>query len=131
MSDDRVGTGQTPETLGIILNTAFAEQIGEEGVRSYVGVLESAAQVARDGAAARDVEDHLRTALGDAGIALAEPRYGVLADQLVHLARHGGPLTVTTDDGTVLAGPELVVPGAVPSESGTPDPESPERPAYS
>jgi hypothetical protein len=131
MSDDRIGTGQTPETLGIIVNTAFAEQIGEEGVRRYVEVLEAAAQNARDGGAAGDVEEHLRSTLDDAGIQLAAPRYAVLAEQLVHLARHGGPLSVALDDGTVLAGPRLVVPGSVPAEQGEPDPESSERPTYS
>jgi hypothetical protein len=131
MSDDRLGTAQTPETLGIIVNTAFAEQIGEEGVRRYVDALEAAAQVARDGAAAGEVEAYLRSALDVAGIALAAIRYGVIAEQLVHLARHGGPLSVALDDGTVLAGPRLVVPGSVPAERGEPDPESSERPTYS
>ena len=58
-------------------------------------------------------------------------RYGVLADQLVQLALSGGPLSVSLDDGTVLTGPGLVVPGSVPAELGTPDPESTERPTYS
>ena len=131
MSDDRVGAGQSPETLGIIVNTAFAEQVGEEGVRSYVGALEATAQVARDGAAVGDVEEHLRSALADAGIALAEPRYPVLSEQLVQLAQQGGPLSVALDDGTVLSGPELIVPPSVPAEQGEADPQAPERPTYS
>ena len=69
--------------------------------------------------------------LGDAGIRLDEPRYDVLAGQLVHLAQHGGPLTVATDDGVILAGPELVVPGHVPAERGEPDPGASDRPTYS
>jgi hypothetical protein len=129
--DDKIGRAQSPDTLGIIVNTAFAERIGEEGVARYVAVLESAAAVARDGGAAADVEEHLRSRLADAGIGLAEPRYGVLADQLVQLAVTGGPLSVSLDDGTVLAGPALVVPGSVPAEQGAPDPEATERPTYS
>ena len=132
MSDDsRIGRAQSPDTLGIIVNTAFAEQIGEEGVARYVAALESAAAAARDGGGAAAVEEHLRSRLADAGIGLAELRYGVLADQLVQLALSGGPLSVSLDDGTVLAGPGLVVPGSVPAEQGTPDPESTERPTYS
>jgi hypothetical protein len=132
MTDDgKIGAAQTPDTLGIIISTAFAEQIGEEGVRRYVDVLEAAAVAARDGGGSAVVEEHLRSRLADAGIGLAEPRYRVLADQLVQLALSGGPLSVSLDDGTVLAGPELVVPGAVPAEQGAPDPESSERPTYS
>ncbi len=131
MSEDNIGTGQSPDTLGIIVSNAFAEQHGDAGVGRYVEVLESAAQVARDGAGSAAVQEHLRSRLADADIELADPRYGVLADQLVQLSLSGGALTVTTDDGTVLTGPELVVPPTVPGEEGQPDPESSDRPTYS
>lgn len=131
MSESTVGTGQTPETLMITLSNAYVEQVGDEGVAAYIGVLESGAQAARDGADNPAVEEHLRSAFDAAGIELADPRYPVLADQLVHLAQNGGPLTVATDDGRVLTGPALEVPQEVPSEEGEPDPASPDRPAYS
>lgn len=131
MSEERIGTGQHPDTLGITVNPAFAEQIGDEGVQRYVEVLEAAAAVARDGANAGAVEDYLRSGLDEAGIRLADPRYDVLAEQLVQLGQHGGPLSVMTDDGRVLAGPELHVPPTVPAERGEPDPAASDRPDYS
>lgn len=125
--EDRRGSAEEGRQLRLSVNTAFAEQIGPEGLDSYVATLVAIGDSHR-GADLPDAKQALAAAFERAGIAVPEIEIGRLAEQLSDSTR--ADLVVVMDDGRVLHGDDRYGEGGNPSARQE-EPGDPDRPVYS
>lgn len=125
--EDRRGAAEEGRQLRLSVNTAFAEQIGPEGLESYVATLATIGESHR-GADQAETAQALGAALERAGIAVPEIEIARLAEQLSDETR--ADLVIATDDGRVLHGDDRFGEGGNPSARQE-EPEDPDRPVYS
>jgi hypothetical protein len=112
----------------IVLNRAFEEDVGPEGVRAYVEALVTTGHDI-SGRSADELGEVLRQKLEIAGVPAPPLSYRTSAEQLI---QSGGQLVIVSADGVVLHGADnrLEAQEAAGGE-GTSDPENPNRPFYS
>ncbi|MDO5710505.1 MAG: hypothetical protein Q4P32_02015 [Micrococcales bacterium] len=123
----RRGAAEEGRQLRLSVNTAFAEQIGEEGVASYVATIVEVGQ-RHQGADVADAVEALRSSWDRAGIAVPDIETRRLAEQLADPTR--ADLVIALDDGRVLHGDDRLGEGGNRSARQD-EPGDPDRPAYS
>jgi hypothetical protein len=122
------GHGEVPRGHTFVLNDAFINDVGEEGVRDYVDALVAAEAYAADHSES-EVADFLRDRLEGTIAERPKDSYGITASLL--RGSHGS-IAVVTHAGQVLYGdPDAVAQAAHPDVRGTEDPADPHRPFYS
>lgn len=115
--------------MRVVLNRAFEESIGPDGVRAYVDALAATGDEAGDHSA-DELADRLHGRLDAAGIPAPEVSHGRTAEQLIQA---NGRLVVVSADGSVLHGEEDPADARVDRGDGPGalEPEHPDRPFYS
>lgn len=124
--EGRRGNQETTRTSRITVNSGFADEVGPEGVRSYVDTLAAVAGGAA-GRAPSEILEELTRGWERAGVRVPEPEAALIADKIVD----GGAdtLVVVAEDGQVLYG-EDVAPEGGQSSARQDEPDDPDRPLY-
>ena len=120
----------TPEgahQLRLTVNTAFAQEVGPEGVESYTATLAAIGDSHR-GASPAETMEALTAAFERAGLVVPEVEVERLAEQLCDPDRTD--LVVAMDDGRVLLGDDRLGDGGHRSARQE-EPDDPDRPVFS
>ena len=128
MEDIQSGHAEDPRGQTIVINEAFIEDVGMQGVRRWVEILVEAQSYAVDHSD-DEVEALLRSRVEGTALARPEPSYAITAGLL---RQNRGELAVILHDGTVLTGrADATTQRHRPDVRGTEDPSDPHRPLYS